>query len=408
MRINTDVRPHDREPSINWLGGLIGGRLDARINGLEQHKRKSLLVALYLPQHAHSRIRIFPLQAGTGKKLEDCRQTLSLIPSMPLRLLLIEFTAAFPQKIRLLSKENCAGFVSDNNGARPTVYEINIAVHLMRAGWDVEFVDLCKQERFDFYAERDGMGIEVECKTTSGDTGRKIHRQEVNRLAGLMQPITDKLGETVGCHLLHLTIPGELKATDAYLGELVSLVEIAANNGSSACSEAGRVDYRLANVATWPEPRLGMHEARNFFEQLFGRASNQNIMFHSRPGHSIVALMIQSSEPDKVIDVITSEAKKASGQCSGTRPALICVQMIDPLDREQLETLLHTPNGMHEIAGTIFRDNKRSHVDSVVFTVPQECVENRNGMRQWSAPVMVLNNPTPQFPNELVRQVFRV
>ncbi len=407
MRINTDVRPHDREPSINWLGGLIGGRLDARINGLEQHKRKSPLLLSYYRstltlEFAFSRCRQY--RKKTGRLPTD----VEFDPLYAFAVATHRIHGSLSPKDKAAFEGKLRGIVSDNNGARPTVYEINIAVHLMRAGWDVEFVDLCKQERLDFYAERDGMGIEVECKTTSGDTGRKIHRQEVNRLAGLMQPITDKLGETVGCHLLHLTIPGELKATDAYLGELVSLVEIAANNGSSACSEAGRVDYRLANVATWPEPRLGMHEARNFFEQLFGRASNQNIMFHSRPGHSIVALMIQSSEPDKVIDVITSEAKKASGQCSGTRPALICVQMIDPLDREQLETLLHTPNGMHEIAGTIFRDNKRSHVDSVVFTVPQECVENRNGIRQWSAPVMVLNNPTPQFPNELVRQVFRV
>ena len=60
----------------------------------------------------------------------------------------------------------------------------------MQKGWDVEFADRCGAARFDFLARQDDVEIEVECKTTSGDTGRKIYRQEVNRLADLMLPTT--------------------------------------------------------------------------------------------------------------------------------------------------------------------------------------------------------------------------
>ena len=40
--------------------------------------------------------------------------------------------------------------VTGTYGARPFVYEISIATHLMRKGWDVEFADLCGSAQFDF------------------------------------------------------------------------------------------------------------------------------------------------------------------------------------------------------------------------------------------------------------------
>jgi Holliday junction resolvase len=68
----------------------------------------------------------------------------------------------------------------------PFAYEISIATHLMQKGWDVDFIDYSGAGRFDLLARQNGVEVEVECKTTSGDTGRKIHRQEANRLADLL------------------------------------------------------------------------------------------------------------------------------------------------------------------------------------------------------------------------------
>ena len=112
--------------------------------------------------------------------------------------------------------------VTGTYGARPFVYEISIASHLMRKGWDVEFADLCGSAQFDFLARRGDAEIEIECKTSSGDTGRKIHRQEVNRLADLLRPVTERLLDDAGCHLLRIVIPDRLgKSPD----ELRGLVE---------------------------------------------------------------------------------------------------------------------------------------------------------------------------------------
>jgi hypothetical protein len=70
---------------------------------------------------------------------------------------------------------------------RERLREISIASHFMSKGWDVEFMDYSGAARFDLLARRRMIAIEVECKSTSGDTGRKIHRQGSSspcRLAG--------------------------------------------------------------------------------------------------------------------------------------------------------------------------------------------------------------------------------
>jgi hypothetical protein len=125
------------------------------------------------------------------------------------------------------------GALKDSSGLRPFAYEVGIAAHLMQKNWDVEFADLCGTARFDILARQDNIEIEVECKTTSGDTGRKIHRQEVYRLANLILPTTQQLADTAGCHLVRVIIPNRLAPMDRKLAEIASIV---ASAGSEKCA----------------------------------------------------------------------------------------------------------------------------------------------------------------------------
>src|ERR1022692_4203430 len=100
----------------------------------------------------------------------------------------------------------------------------------MGRGWDVEFADYSGSARFDFLARQGQTEIEVECKTTSGDTGRKIHRQEVNRLADLILPTTQRLAETPGCHLLRVTLPDRLGKSAEDLSCIASVIAEAAQH----------------------------------------------------------------------------------------------------------------------------------------------------------------------------------
>lgn len=108
-----------------------------------------------------------------------------------------------------------------------------------------------------------------------------------------------------------------------------------------------------------------------------------------------------------MVDALSDLAKEAADQCTGTRPALIALHLIDQIDQAELRTMLKTANGMHAIAGSVFQRAKRLHVDSVAFTIPQVSQTSPDGSMRRSAPVVVLNNPEPQFPCDALRSIFR-
>jgi hypothetical protein len=77
--------------------------------------------------------------------------------------------------------------------------EMGVAVHLWNGGYDVEFTDLENRAQFDFLARKDGVELEVDCKTASGDVGRPIHRlRALNLFNQIQSPIRDILPGSKG------------------------------------------------------------------------------------------------------------------------------------------------------------------------------------------------------------------
>jgi hypothetical protein len=142
--------------------------------------------------------------------------------------------------------------VNGLRGIRPLAFEIGMAVHLMRQGWDVDFVDYSGSARFDFLIGRQGVEIEVELKSASGDAGRKIHRQEMNRLADLIVPTTTTIVEKQGCHLFRVTIPDRLPANDKELNKIAALVAKAADSKTRVSADECNIEYDAPNISDWP------------------------------------------------------------------------------------------------------------------------------------------------------------
>src|SRR5262245_39856967 len=217
-------------------------------------------------------------------------------------------------------------------------------------------MDYSGAARFDLLARQGTTEVEIECKTTSGDTGRKIHRQEVNRLADLILPTTQQLADNAGCHRLLVTIPNRLGKSTDELSRIASTVAAAAQQKTSASNDLARVDYTFDDVSVWPEPG-GDHDALAFFEERFG-IQNSHLLFHGRSGFSVVAVMITSSKADTFVDAISTEAKEAADQCSGTRPAVIALHLVE-ISRSDLQTMLKTSSGLHAIAHAVFKGTNR-------------------------------------------------
>jgi hypothetical protein len=206
MRISTDGTERDNEPAGNWVSGLIGAAIDKRVLTLEQSEQKNpFLIASHFRDN-------FPLEYALSKARKYKKNTGRLPKGNEFDLLygfLItaqRMDAELPQVAKRRFEGALRGTLNDANGLRPFAYEVGIAAHLIGKKWDVEFTDLCGTARFDFLARQDNIEIEVECKTTSGDTGRKIHRKEVYRLVNLILPTMQQFTHTAGRSLISACI----------------------------------------------------------------------------------------------------------------------------------------------------------------------------------------------------------
>jgi hypothetical protein len=403
MRISTEALPKDIDSAVDWISGQIGAAIDKRVSGFEQQERTNPLLASHFRNHYSSEFAL--------AKVRKYRKATGRLPKGPEYAALYSFLvpahrihSLLPPEVRIPFEGRLREAVNGLNGARPFAYEISIATHLMQKGWDVEFIDYSGAARFDLLARRGSVEIEVECKTTSGDTGRKIHRQEVNRLADLLLPITQQVATERGCHRILITIPDRLGKSTQELSGIASLVASAVQKKGSASSELARADYVFDGLDRWPEP--GDPDLLPFFEKRFG-VQNANLLFQGKRDYSTAAVMIRSAKADSVVDTISAQAKEAADQCSGTRPALIALHLIDEIDGSELRAMLETPNELHAIMHALLKGGTRQHIDSVAFTVPQVAQTDSSGARWLSGNLVMLNNPEPFFPCEEVRSIFR-
>ncbi len=403
MRISMEALPKDIDSAVDWISGLIGAAIDKRVAAFEQQERSNPLLASHFREN-------FPLEFALAKA-RKYRKSTGRLPRGEEYDALYGFLipthrihGALSPDVKTPFEGRLRDAVNGSNGARPFAYEISIATHLMQKGWDVEFIDYSGAGRFDLLARREAVEVEVECKTTSGDTGRKIHRQEVNRLSDLLLPMTRQVADERGCHRILITIPDRLGKSTQELSGIASVVASAVQQKASASSDLATVGYAFDGTDPWPEP--DDPDVLSFFEKRFG-VQNANLMFHGRRDFSVVAVMVRSAKADSVVDTISEQAKEAADQCSGTRPALIALHLIDEIDRSDLQTMLKTSNGMHAITHAVFKGGKRQHVDSVAFTVPQVTRADASGAKWLSGNLVMLNNPQPLFPCDEVRSIFR-
>jgi hypothetical protein len=403
VRINTEATKRDFEPALLWLAAHVGGAIDQRVGNLEKQAKRNIMLASHFEN-------AFPLEYALVAARRYRRNT-GRLPIGPEFDRLYSFAVPamrihqqLPTSGRKPFEGKLQDFVNGTFGARPFAYEVGIATHLMQKGWDVEFSDLCGLGQFDLLARAGSDEIEIECKTSSGDTGRKVHQQEVNRLADILMPFTEELADVPGCHLIKIIVPDRLAASNATLLELAELARASCQSGEIH-TEAADVAYRREMLPEWPDPATDSN-ARDFFERLLG-GDNLHIFFHVRRGHAVVAVNVASKKPDKVVAALSKDAVTAAKQCSGTRPAIVAMQLIDPIEPDQLGTMLYTSNGLHKIAHSVFKSDGRAHVDSIMFTVPQRLLPTSSSERRMSAPVMVLQNDKAKFNSVAARSVFR-
>jgi hypothetical protein len=222
MKISYNLFEFEIPSALYWFGHEVGSRLQKRVKGFEQQEHQNPLLGRYYREN-------YPLEFALIRAWSQLIKTLTF-PKADEYNHAYAFAAttkrvyeALPQKAARRFVKRLNGATKDEYGFRPLAFELGIFTHLVRRGYDVTAIELMEIGRFDWLAAGNGIKFEIECKTTSANTGRKIHRRELNRLAHYLLPITKKLVEEGGFHLVRLVLPDRLELSTILVSEMAPL-----------------------------------------------------------------------------------------------------------------------------------------------------------------------------------------
>jgi hypothetical protein len=187
MQIDTSLHSRDLPEVMDWLGAKIGSPLKKRVEDLERRERENPLFRWYCR-------KAFSWEFA----LEEARRHRSLQGSFPRDSrfdVAYGFAAALQRVYRNLGEKGrnqlagrLRGALKDQFGLRPLAYEIQVLTHLCRRGFDVKCMDLEGEAKYDFLAVQSDSRVEIECKTTTSDTGRRVHMSDVSQLGRYLWP----------------------------------------------------------------------------------------------------------------------------------------------------------------------------------------------------------------------------
>jgi hypothetical protein len=261
-------------------------------------------------------------------------------------------------------------------GLAAFAHELAVAAHLWSQSFDVTFTDIDERARFDFLPIKDGLHLEVDCKTASGDVGRKIHRIRALELFHHI-PFETLLKPDTG-RIVDIVLPDALNGRESYMDGIASIVSDVINQNRSL-SVAKIADVSLREFAFHEEPSLFLNAptlgALERIAERLGRG-NEHVAWFAVPEQRTAAIVFVSSRrPDKVADGIYRALKKsAEEQFSGKNPALLAINILD-LTPTQLQKLASGTSALQTISNHLFEGDRRKHLFGVSFVSPAQQVD---------------------------------
>lgn len=234
--------------------------------------------------------------------------------------------------------------LNDEYGLTSLQHEIEAAVHLFSRGFDVTFSDLEGVSQFDFLATRNGIELEVECKTFSADVGRQIHRRRLYQLGGsIYSAMLSCAKKHRELQFIRVIIPERLNGSDAQISALREYITASLSDRSARFDpKICFVEYTSYALEDMPfdiehSKDLNRESAKAYIEAKTGYQVAHALLVYGKK-NGLVAIAIESKKKDQVIDGLISRLKKlVKKQLTGSRPALIWLKFLDLKENELLE-----------------------------------------------------------------------
>jgi len=270
--------------------------------------------------------------------------------------------------------------------------ELDLAQRLMDAGYDVEFVDMEGNARFDLLFSRDTFIAEVECKSLSADAGRQIHRKDFYRFMEAITPALTAQATLKRQEVLLITLDARLPSHAPDQAVLVKAVSSILCDGAPA-SEQGR-HFRLERHS-YAEclGQVPIGDQRAIYKAC-GAAFGQNThVAGGRLQDGGCLVVMRSSREDDPSKPKLEAMRKGASQFTGERPAFIAIQEhgIEPADL----MLPHLRRKAGILSYALFGHYGADHVNATYIT-GFGAVVARDG--RVGTPAFAIPNPKPRFP----------
>jgi hypothetical protein len=198
------------------------------------------------------------------------------------------------------------GALKDNVGLAPIVFELRTAAHFMRAGFEVDFHDLCGSGRYDFLVRRADIEMEVECKSVSGDLGRKVHLFRQYQLGRELFRLMRSGAKQGTVRLAVATVPDRLFGEHKFMQDVARAVGAALDSAASVAEAAPcTVDYYEFPIESSPfdcpsPPQIGEEDVVAYCSRVMGYSVGPLLMVFA-PKHNATIVAIRSSKPDEFL-----------------------------------------------------------------------------------------------------------
>lgn len=293
-------------------------------------------------------------------------------------------------------KEHAERFIGRIRGAfnnpddmRALRLELTAATHFSLKGWNVTWPEMYGLGQFDILVtDLSQEGFEIECKSFSGNKGRKIQQRWAlelfNMLSKELRPICGRLHKSIA---VVVTLPDRPPDAHEYKVNLTKSVVSAIISNGNASDESGasiRIEeFETSDLVKFDESGSATI-IRSTLDRITKTVNRESLVIGRREGTSIVTVL-QCTRADSVLDSIFNVAADASKrQLSKSRPAFIFMGL-DSLTEDELSALAEqqSPSQPTAIAlsSTEFLSSKsREHVVGITFVSPSLLRQEESGV----------------------------
>lgn len=285
------------------------------------------------------------------------------------------------------SLKRIKGLLFDDSNARPFLFELDIAAHFLRQGYNVIFVDLAGLGEYDLLIQGEHE-LEVECKRKSADAGRRITRRDFYLLSDIL---FSHLSDVKGQYIVTITCSDRLSSDETTFRKLAKRIanSLNANFGEDSMDNMGFSIDRLTSNLTikTDQEAAAVLSAYSSGSEHFTVFSRQETTFVIKCG---------SVQEDNVLTAIYEGAKEAATQLSGSQAGLIACFIEDVEEHDW--SALQEGSGLSAIAKRLFESQDRLHVRFVTFSSDYRPIRQAHNAVSFAATNLTFENAKARYP----------